>query len=361
MHWQTFNSFFGILADFVLFANTAVIIDTLCYARNVLSYKDRLTKKLAIFFIVAGISVGLYVNNLGWIGYLPICASVGYTICIYMARNEQQMRYASVYSMLLWLIHGIYIRAYTGSIVTVFLIVWTIIQIVVHQRNCRSSFLNRQYIKAISAKKSIKRLSVAQAQKIIDDLKCYEISLGRDPKTWYTYKNHVYGVAQIAKMLAAKIPSMDPNRLYVMGLLHDICRIEEDRIKRFHGILGYEKMIHIDKDVARECLLHTFAWNKLPPYQKCSKLFFYQKKDYEFVARFIKNNPPKEEDYLIQLCDNLANKDGFVTIEQRAKELLERKGWSYIVQYDFEKTNEIKVYFEKKTKCKIYDLLKLPK
>lgn len=135
MHWQSFNSFFGILADIVLFANTAVIFDTLCCCRNVLSYKNHLTKKLAILFVLTGISVGLYVNNLGWIGYLPICASVGFTICIYLTKNEQQMRYASVYSMTLWLIHGICIRAYAGSVVSCMLIIWTIIQIILNRRN----------------------------------------------------------------------------------------------------------------------------------------------------------------------------------------------------------------------------------
>lgn len=200
-------------------------------------------------------------------------------------------------------------------------------------------------------------LSIAKAQKMINDLKNHEVSLGRDPKTWYIYENHVYGVAQAAKIIASKIKTMNSNHLYVMGLLHDICRTEDERKQRFHGILGYEKLIEIDPDAARTCLLHTFPWNELPPYRQCAALFYGNKKDYHFVADFIRKNPPKEEDYLIQLCDALANKSGFVTIEERAEEVLERHRKSQDFM-DIVQTNEIKFYFDQKIGYNIYDLLK---
>ena len=198
-------------------------------------------------------------------------------------------------------------------------------------------------------------LSINKAHAMINDLKNREISLGRDPKTWYTYENHVYGVAKIAKIIASKLKTMNPDRLYVMGLLHDISRTEDDRLQRFHGILGYEKLIQIDPDAARACLLHTFPWNELPPYRQYTKLFYQSKKDYQFIADFIKQNPPKEEDYLIQLCDHLANKNGFVTIEERAKEVMERhrKSQDFV---DIVRINELKQYFDQKIKCDIYSL-----
>lgn len=190
---------------------------------------------------------------------------------------------------------------------------------------------------------------------MINDLKNHEISLGRDPKTWYTYENHVYGVAKVAKIIASKLKTMNPDRLYVMGLLHDISRTEDDKLQRFHGILGYEKLIRIDPDAARACLLHTFPWNELPPYRQYTKLFYQSKKDYQFIADFIKQNPPKEEDYLIQLCDHLANKNGFVTIEERAKEVMERhrKSQDFV---DIVRINELKQYFDQKIECDIYSL-----
>ena len=157
-------------------------------------------------------------------------------------------------------------------------------------------------------------LTVKQAVEFIDKLKQHEISLGRRPKTWYTYENHVFGAAKIASLIASQLKNMNPQRVYIMALLHDISRIEEERCNRFHGILGYEKFYQTDKAVARACLLHSFPWNKLRPYKDCSFLFYNKKEDYDFIADFIAENKPQDEDYLLQLCDNLANKNGFVTL-----------------------------------------------
>ncbi|MBQ9035731.1 MAG: HD domain-containing protein [Alphaproteobacteria bacterium] len=200
-------------------------------------------------------------------------------------------------------------------------------------------------------------ISVSKAQNFIEELKQNELALGRDPKTWFTYENHVYGTAQIAKMIASEISTMNADRVYVMGLLHDICRTEEDRVQRFHGILGYEKLINQDKDVARICLVHMFPWSNLPPYEQCTNLFYGKEKDYQFIANFIKNNKPVDEDYLIQLCDNLANKNGLVTLEQRAAEFIERHG-NVNVDDILIDSNEIKKYFDKKIGHDIYDFFK---
>ena len=200
-------------------------------------------------------------------------------------------------------------------------------------------------------------LSKTDAKGMIDKLKEHEISLGRPPETWYTYHNHVYGVAEVASLVASKISTMDPDRLYVMGLLHDISRTEDDRLQHFHGILGYEKLLPLDEDAARICLLHSFPWDNLPPYHDCEKLFYYNEKDYQFISDFLRKNPPKEEDYLIQLCDGLANKDGFVTIEQRAAEIMERHTKQNVAgSMNVSVTNELKQYFDQKIKCNIYDL-----
>ena len=139
-------------------------------------------------------------------------------------------------------------------------------------------------------------------------------------------------------------------------MLHDICRTEEDRKQRFHGILGYEKLKDIDEKSARSSLLHMFPWNKLPEYEKCSKIFFNKKEDYDFIANFIKTHKTTDEDLLIQLADSLANKDGIVTLEQRAKEYYERRG-EEVPQ--IEARYKLKSYFDKKVGCDIYSLLQI--
>ena len=104
-------------------------------------------------------------------------------------------------------------------------------------------------------------LSARQAKQLISDLKEREISLGRQLEIWFTYENHIMGVATVAKTIAFKIPDMNVDEIYISALLHDICRTEESREQRFHGILGYEKLKDIDEKSARSALLHMFPWN----------------------------------------------------------------------------------------------------
>ena len=198
-------------------------------------------------------------------------------------------------------------------------------------------------------------LSARQAKQLISDLKEREISLGRQPETWFTYENHIMGVATVAKTIALKIPDMNVDEIYISALLHDICRTEESREQRFHGILGYEKLKDIDEKSARSALLHMFPWNKLPHYEICSDMFFNRKDDYDFITNYIDSHKTTDEDLLIQLADSLANKNGVVTLEQRAKEYSERHNIE-IPQEMIEPRYKLKAYFDNKVGCDVYGL-----
>ena len=129
MYWQIGDTLFGIVANIALSAFAALVISIVCFIRNILSYKNKLTKNITIFLLIVSIIVGLYANNLALIGLLPIIASASYTICIYVTKNEQQMRWALTVNMLLWFIHNIYVQAYPSAIANIVLCLWTFIQI----------------------------------------------------------------------------------------------------------------------------------------------------------------------------------------------------------------------------------------
>ncbi len=198
-------------------------------------------------------------------------------------------------------------------------------------------------------------LSVKEAKNLITEIKKRDTSLGKDMSRWWMYQNHIITAANVAKTIASRIKGMDTEQAYVGALLHDICRTNERNEKRFHGISGYEKLINLDENAARSALLHMFLWNKIRPFEECKQMFFEKKKDYDFVAEYIKNTKVTDEDLLIQLADNLSNKNGFVTIEQRAQDLSERKGISIDKEW-LEMRYKLKAYFDKKVGCNIYNL-----
>ena len=129
MGWQIGDTFFGIIANIALCAYAALVISIICFIRNILSYQNRLTKLITIILLIASIIIGLYANNLAIIGLLPIIASASYTICIYVTKNEQQMRWALTINMILWFIHNLYVQAYPSAIANIVLCAWTFMQI----------------------------------------------------------------------------------------------------------------------------------------------------------------------------------------------------------------------------------------
>lgn len=135
MYWQIGDTFFGILTNIALNARAALVISIVCLIRNILSYKNVLSKKTTYILVILSIIIGLYANNWGIIGYLPIIASASYTICIYLTKNEQQMRYALLINMLLWFAHNLCVQAYPSAVANITLCFWTGIQIIKYRKS----------------------------------------------------------------------------------------------------------------------------------------------------------------------------------------------------------------------------------
>ncbi len=198
-------------------------------------------------------------------------------------------------------------------------------------------------------------ISIEEAEKLIADLKETERVAGCSPELWCGYENHIRGAAHVAKTIASHMQSINPDEVYVATLLHDISRTEEDRIKRYHGILGYEKLLDKDEKMAKAILVHMFPLGVISSYETCARFFYHNKKDYDFVVQYLQNTKLSDFDLLVQLSDGLANKDGFVTIEERAQEYRERRGYD-MPQTAIQAFRKLKSYFDEKVGKDIYTL-----
>ena len=78
----------------------------------------------------------------------------------------------------------------------------------------------------------------------------------RNPGRW---ADHCRSAAANAKLIAAHVPGMDPDRAYVLALLHDIGRRAGSGRDMLHIFDGYDYMTGLGQpDVARACLTHSF-------------------------------------------------------------------------------------------------------
>lgn len=129
IYWQIIDVIFCILSNIALYTYAALTTNSIALIRNILAYKNKLTKKITWVLFVLCIIVGLWANNRGFIGLFPIIASASYTIFMFTTKNEQQMRWALSSNLILWFIHDIYVQAYPSALTDIILSIWTFMQI----------------------------------------------------------------------------------------------------------------------------------------------------------------------------------------------------------------------------------------
>lgn len=129
MYWQVGNTVFAILTNFVLLSYSGVTTNSVSLIRNVLAYKKKLSFLITLIILAISITLGLIFNNRGFIGILPVFSSAGYTLCIFLTKNEQQLRYALIADLSVWATYYLYIQAYPSVVTYMILNVWTAIQI----------------------------------------------------------------------------------------------------------------------------------------------------------------------------------------------------------------------------------------
>ncbi len=170
-----------------------------------------------------------------------------------------------------------------------------------------------------------------------------------NPGPWV---NHSRVAAHCAEKIAEKCEDIDPEKAYIVGLLHDIGRKFGTR-HLGHVSDGYTYMMSLGYDeVARVCLTHSFNDQVMEDY--------IGKKDttdaeYEQIQNALHKISMDEYDRLIQLCDAIAGADGVLDITERMADVRRRYG-----SYPTQKWNQnllLKKYFEEKAGDEIYNIV----
>ena len=170
-----------------------------------------------------------------------------------------------------------------------------------------------------------------------------------NPGPWVRHSINT-GIA--AQKIAGKMRSMDPEKAYVAGLLHDIGRRVGVVDIPTHVYEGYR--FCMDKgwdEIARICMTHS--------YLRMQDEFGYEpEKDSEkAIKAYLMNCEADNYDRLIQLCDSLAVDYGFVILEKRFVDVTRRYGIMEGYIKGWEIAFAIKESFEKEMGCSVYDVL----
>jgi hypothetical protein len=170
-----------------------------------------------------------------------------------------------------------------------------------------------------------------------------------NPGPWVKHSKNV-GIA--ARNIADKVKGMDPDKAYIVGLMHDIGRRVGVVDIPTHVYEGYKYCTEKGWDeAARICMTHS--------YLLMDKEFDQEPKEEHLKAirSYILKCIPDDYDRLIQLCDALAVDYGFVILEKRFVDVTRRYGIMENYIRGWEVAFQIKEYFEEKMGCSIYDVL----
>ncbi len=124
---------------------------------------------------------------------------------------------------------------------------------------------------------------------------------------------HSRNVALAARIIAQEHPDLDPERDYILGLLHDIGRRGRPNKDR-HILDGYDILTALGfPDAAQIALTHSF------PMQNPAELLAWDgsPSELERLTRLLEAVSYTAEDRLLQLCDKLALPEGCCILEKR--------------------------------------------
>ncbi|MDE7210814.1 MAG: HD domain-containing protein [Lachnospiraceae bacterium] len=183
----------------------------------------------------------------------------------------------------------------------------------------------------------------------VQALKELETAGIRNPGPWIKHSENT-GLA--ARNIAQKIPGMDSEKAYILGILHDIGR----RV----GIVNIPKHVYEGylycmengwEEVAKICMTHSY------PLMEKEFISEPESAEEQKIKTFISNCKCDDYDHLIQLCDSLATDYGFCILEKRFVDVARRYGiWENSVER-WNATFAIKDNFEARMGCSIYDVL----
>ncbi len=179
----------------------------------------------------------------------------------------------------------------------------------------------------------------------------------RNPGPWVKHSKYV---ANATKTIASEIESLDGNKAYIMGLIHDIGRVAGITQER-HTIDGYNYLkIKGYEKLARICITHCFPNKNIN-----ANIGIWERTENElkFIELFLENCEYNDYDRLIQLCDCITMEDKYVLIEKRLIEVVLRYNLKNQVPLGipvlqkWQKYLELKEYFSNMIGGSIYNLL----
>ncbi len=88
---QTLSQLIYFVGTIVLKGYSGAVQNAVSIARNLVAIKKISSKIIEWTLVVLGVALGLFFNNLGWLGLLPVVANLQYTLCVFRFKDKERM------------------------------------------------------------------------------------------------------------------------------------------------------------------------------------------------------------------------------------------------------------------------------
>ena len=171
-----------------------------------------------------------------------------------------------------------------------------------------------------------------------------------NPGLW---RDHSRLAAVCAEKIAARCLGMEPEKAYVLGLLHDIGR-KEGVTGLAHVIDGYHFLERLGyMEAARICITHSFPIKDLSLYIGEADV---TEEEHREIEGLLAGYEYDDYERLIQLCDSLAMADGTIEMKKRMDDV-ERRHGAY-PEAKRQAFYNLKTYFDGKAGMDLYPVLR---
>lgn len=117
---QFLNAFILMISSVFFFSWTGVVTMAIAASRNLMVYKDKLTFRWTVFFIVISIVLGVLVNTMGFVGLLPIIAIVQITLCNYYLKTIKKIKIGFIVNSAIYIVYFLAIWDFASAAIESF-------------------------------------------------------------------------------------------------------------------------------------------------------------------------------------------------------------------------------------------------
>ena len=121
---QNFSQLFYGTSSVILGGYSGAVQNGISILRNVLAIKEIKKEYIQWILLLIAVVLGIAVNKIGFVGYLPIIANVQYTFVVLKVKdNEKALKISFLISCILFTIFNIYIYNFIGIISNIIIII----------------------------------------------------------------------------------------------------------------------------------------------------------------------------------------------------------------------------------------------